>query len=113
MSNKSRRNAGKEHKNRVSEAESKLAKMSYYWIFSVVWALLGVFLVAVGLTSGDARVEAAPAVKVGGFIIVMAVIMVIYGARMHFKLSRQASQHKRKEKKAAEHTKAQDDKGKK
>ena len=43
----------------------------------------------------------------------MAVIMVIYGARMHFKLSRQASQHKRKEKKAAEHTKAQDDKGKK
>lgn len=84
MSKKSFRNRGVERKHKVSEAEMKLNRMHYYWIFSVIWMVLGAILVAFGLTSLEDTASAS--VRVGGFIILLALGMIGYGAKMHSSL---------------------------
>ncbi|MBQ7567581.1 hypothetical protein IJT17_02115 [bacterium] len=96
MSKKSLRNVGKERRNKVTEAEKSLEKMRFYWIFNVVWLAFGAFLIAVGLNSSDAQVATAAAVKVGGFIIILAIGMAIYGAKRQYSLSKQVAAIKKK-----------------
>lgn len=87
---KALRNEEKKRSLASIEAESKLAKMRYYWIFNIVWTLLGCFLLAIGQLTQDAQIKAAPTFPIGVFIILLSAGMGIYGARMQFKLKKKA-----------------------
>lgn len=102
MSKKSQRNAGRERKTKVIEAEAKLKKMRYYWIFSAVWFLMGAFLTAVGANAVDSKVDAAGAFKVGLMIVVLAVGFAIYGIKLQHNLRKKLEQVTPKEKNSKE-----------
>ena len=91
---KAQRNEEKKRSNASLEAERVLSKMRYYWIFTAIWALLGVMLLCIGLYSGDAKIQQATAVKAGCCIIAFGIGAAIYGARKQYFLQKKAQRSK-------------------